>query len=171
MLSTIPIRIFFLYYFLLFYSCYSMKRRTLYSAITPFLPQLRLHHLVLITTTKNDKAYTIDFSPIPMNGSFTLTQLHLLFANNVPGEVRVRRIEDYSNKTDDEIINDWNTVNTIYSNVDESQKLSNQVMESIDDNGIITILNTLKQWSTTMNLYTHNCQHFSKYVSDLRIDF
>lgn len=24
-----------------------------------------------------------------------------------------------------------------------------------------------KKWSTTMNLYTHNCQHFSYFVTDL----
>lgn len=25
----------------------------------------------------------------------------------------------------------------------------------------------IKRWDTSMNLYTHNCQHFSSYVKDL----
>jgi phage FluMu protein gp41 len=144
----------------------------LYSSVIPFLPQLKAHHIVLISTQQKNNAYTIDFSPLPIDSSFMQAQLYLLFAGNVQGEIRVRHIENAYSKDDKEIISEWEKVNDLYSNGngDISQKLSNQVIASIKDADVITLLDKIKKWNTTMNLYTHNCQHFSKFVNDIIID-
>jgi hypothetical protein len=70
---------------------------------------------------------------------------------SVPGEIRILRIPDATGDVD--IIKKWEYING------EKQK--------IEDKKIRKIINKLYTWDKTMNMYTHNCQHFSAFMQGL----
>jgi len=90
--------------------------------------------------------------------------LKLLFANNVPAEVRLRYIET-NIENNEIIIEKWNIMNK----VDEyaSHKLSTSVYNKIYNKQIRNIVNASFIWLPYMNLYNHNCQHFGRYVKKM----
>ena len=98
-----------------------------------FLPQLKLHHIVLINQDKDMLA--IDFTPI--NQTQPKILLKLASGQNVPAEIRVRKIKEWD-------IEEWSKA------------------PSIDINAVSVLENLDKKKWTKMNLYKHNCQHFSK---------
>jgi hypothetical protein len=155
----------FLYYklllFLLYASSYQshITFRIIKSAILHFAPSIKLHHIVLLSDNSKQHVYTLDFTPI--NQTHRATLLKLFFGRNVPAEIRLRYIEtniDY-NET---IMQKWSTM----INMDEysSAKLSKTVYNNIYNKQVKNIVNRAFAWSPYMNLYNHNCQHFSRYV-------
>lgn len=155
----------FLYYkillILLYITSYQshITFRIIKSAILHFAPSIKLHHIVLLSDNSKQHVYTLDFTPI--NQTHRATLLKLFFGRNVPAEIRLRYIEtniDY-NET---IMQKWSTM----INMDEysSAKLSKTVYNNIYNKQVKNIVNRAFAWSPYMNLYNHNCQHFSRYV-------
>lgn len=147
--------------FLLYASSYQSQIafRILQSSILHFAPSIKLHHIVLLSDKPNHHVYTLDFTPI--NQTHKETLLKLLLARNVPAEIRLRYIE--TNIENNKIImQKWSTM----INMDEyaSSQLSKSVYNKIYDEQIKNIINRAFAWSPYMNLYNHNCQHFSHYV-------
>ena len=145
--------------------------RVLHSGILGFLPELKLHHLVVLSPISNNKnrnnkksadTYVIDFSPLDAGSPSTLLKLAL--AMNVPAETRLRVIRNGSSMSDSEFIGAWHAMNP--ADTDESLELSNKVYRSIRDRRLKTLLDSVFTWNNEMNLYTHNCQHFSAFVSE-----
>ena len=89
----------------------------------------------------------------------------MLFAQNVPAEIRLRKIENISFCDDEEIIGNWSSM--IKNNYEESEELSYFVYREIDDENIKNFIDKINCWDKKMNLYNHNCQHFSRFVKEL----
>jgi len=83
----------------------------------------------------------IDFSPIDQKK--VSTQLSLLFGKNVPAEIRVKQFPNYHFTNDSAFLATWSkaTYTPIY----------------------------LGETWLTMNLYTRNCQHFSKWYTEQKL--
>jgi hypothetical protein len=145
--------------FIIYNECFNIK--ILKTSILNFAPQLKLHHLVLLEN-KSD-LYSIDFSPINQTSQKIL--LKLLFAQNVPAEIRLRKIENISFSEEKEIIDNWSSM--IKNNYEESEELSDFVYSGIDDESIKSFIDKINYWDKKMNLYNHNCQHFSKFIQRL----
>lgn len=133
----------------------------LHSPIFPFLPNLKLHHAVLIKQNR-ENGYIVDFSPINQT-IYTMTKL--LFLQSIPAEIRIRHIgslEKYNNNKKD-IIKHWYSINsklTVY----ESQLLTDKTYKNIKDEFIKEKMSKIVKWDAHMNIYYHNCQHFSSFV-------
>lgn len=158
--------ILFLYYKLLFFLLCMIRYkshitfRIMQSGILHFAPHIKLHHIILLSDKPHYHVYTLDFTPINQTNIATL--LKMFFGRNVPAEIRLRYIEtniDY-NET---ILQKWNNMNKIYEY--SSTKLSKTVYNNIYNKQIKNIVTKAFAWSPYMNLYNHNCQHFSRYVS------
>jgi len=155
----------FLYYkillFLLYASSYQSQIafRILQSSILHFAPSIKLHHIVLLSDKPKQHVYTLDFTPI--NQTHRATLLKMLFGRSVPAEIRLRYIET-NMENNETIMQKWSNM----INMDEygSAKLSKSVYNKIYDEQIKNIVNRAFAWSPYMNLYNHNCQHFSDYV-------
>lgn len=155
----------FLYYKLLLILLYITSYQThitfriLQSSILHFAPSIKLHHIVLLSDKPKQHVYMLDFTPV--NQTRTSTLLKLLFARNVPAEVRLRYIET-NIENNETILEKWSTM----INMDEyaSTQLSKSVNKKIYDKQVKNIVNRAFAWSPYMNLYNHNCQHFSRYV-------
>jgi uncharacterized phage-associated protein len=105
--------------------------------------------------------YIVDFSPVNQT-IYTMTKL--LFLQSIPAEIRIRHIgslEKYSSKKD--IINHWHSVNSKLTAY-ESQLLTDKTYENINDEFIKEKMSKIIKWDSHMNLYYHNCQHFSSFV-------
>ena len=119
--------------------------KILKTPIFHFLPQLKLHHVVLI---KNGSIYAVDFTPINQTEFTTLKRLFL--GKNVPAEIRVVPIHYASFENEEEIISEW-------------VKMREKPKKQIEPH----ILSFFENWENkTMNLYFHNCQHFSRFIMD-----
>jgi hypothetical protein len=182
--------------------------KILKTPILNFLPQFKLHHIIVIPEYNNKSIYAIDFSPI--NQTHKNTLLKLLFAQNVPAEIRIRHINlskynlTYNSYNDNSyndkiLINIWHNnnlrevltheivdkkgqkfdtiklhvkeKNSQYQNYLESQLISDQVFKKIKNKKIKKFITNIKTWNTSMNLYTHNCQHFSQYILIEKLKF
>jgi hypothetical protein len=134
------------------------------TAIFNFLPQLKQHHLVLLS--KNDGVYSIDFTPAE-DRTRSKILLNLLLGRDVAGEMRLRFIENANINDDEKIMSIWDKPLTEI----ESRQLSNSIYKSIKDNQIKDIVDKLLSWKSdknqTMNLYVRNCQHFSRYAKKI----
>lgn len=145
------------------------RMKILHTPILSFLSVLKLHHIVILETNHNvinknnvKDTYLIDFSPI--NQKHIKTLLSLLFARNVLGEIRIRHIIN-NEKTDNMMIEEWDQINNMYEN--ESQILSDKIYSNIKHDPLKNIINEIKLWNIQMNLYKHNCQHFSSHVKKI----
>jgi hypothetical protein len=115
------------------------RTRIIKTAVVNFAPQIKQHHIVIVEEY-NRILYAIDFTPQNQSSLETLTNLAL--GRDVPAEVRVKYITNTDFYNDDGIIKQW-----LYKPCIPSP------FPRIDN------------WdSDTMNLYTHNCQHFSSYM-------
>ena len=127
---------------MLFTDSISLKTRILYSCALHFLPNLKLHHIVLLSNSDNNKVYAIDFTPINQTHFSTLSKL--LLGYNVPAEIRVVYLEESQF-------------------LDKDEKLLEKWVKNKD---IVKTKNiNIDNWNNEMNLYTHNCQHFSKWLT------
>lgn len=139
-LSILPI-----FYILINSVAGSIQMRILYSSALHFLPALKLHHIVLFSNSAGNKVYAIDFTPINQTSFSTLSKL--LLGKNVPAEIRMIHLDGaHFLDTDENLIDKW-----------------------IKNNENSVFVNTIKinDWHNEMNLYTHNCQHFSKWAMSL----
>lgn len=129
------------------------------TAILSFMSELKLHHVVVLSNDKD--IHTIDFSPINQNID---NLLKLLLGINIPAQVRFRTISNIDTNIDtnldNNIINEWIKMNNV--DIYKSQKLSNECYNNINDIEIKTFLDDFYLYDCNMNLYTNNCQHFSK---------
>lgn len=134
------------------------------SAILSFAPWLELHHIVVLRdpacATKG--LYTIDFSPKDYTDPETLSKM--MIGKSVPGELRVRWIPKERDNMDEikhkcmvfdsKFFDDLRIDHTGH----EHQKLSK-------DHVVEMFIHHIKQkWDTRINMYNHNCQHFSHFV-------
>lgn len=129
------------------------------SSVLHFIPAIKLHHIVLLTDKPKHYVYTLDFTPINQTQSSTL--LKMLLAQNVPAEVRLRYVES-NIENNETIIQKWDDMNKVDEHA--SSKLSKSVYNKIYNKQIQNIIKKAFQWLPYMNLYNHNCQHFSHYV-------
>jgi len=160
-MSSIIILYYKLLLFLLYVSSYHshITFRILQSAVVHFAPSIKLHHIVLLSDKSKQHVYTLDFTPI--NQTHRATLLKLLLGRNVPAEVRLRYIET-NIEYNETILENWNIMNNV--NEYSSAQLSKRVYNNIYNKQIKNIVNKAFAWSPYMNLYKHNCQHFSHYV-------
>lgn len=156
----------FLYYKLLLFLLYvassyqsQIAFHIIQSAILHFAPSIKLHHIVLLSDNPKHHVYTLDFTPI--NQTHRATLLKMLFGRSVPAEVRLRYIET-NMENNETIMQKWS--NMINMDEDASAKLSKNVYKKIYDKQLQNIVTRAFLWSPYMNLYNHNCQHFSRYV-------
>jgi hypothetical protein len=124
--------------------------RVLYTPVFPFLPNIKQHHIIIVPGSHNS-AYAFDFTPVNQNS--IMTQLDLLFGKNVPGEIRILHIPDATGDLD--TVESWETI----KGKPRSRKIS--------DGKIIKLIKRTESWNTNMNMYTHNCQHFSAFMHGL----
>jgi hypothetical protein len=137
------------------------------SPILNNFPELKLHHIVLLSTNKTDGIYALDFSPYYQSDKKTL--LKLLFGFNVKAELRIRYLSNYLLKNNN-FINIWHNMNS--KDPYESKELTNNILENMCNKKKYCrnydlqyfIKNIIKKWSNSMNLYNHNCQHFSYFI-------
>jgi len=148
----------------IFFVVCKFQMRIMRTAIFNFLPQLKQHHLVLLS--KNDGVYSIDFTPAE-DRTRSKILLNLLLGRDVAGEMRLRFIENANINDDEKIVSIWDKPLTEI----ESRQLSNSIYKSIKDNQIKDIVDKLLSWKSdknqTMNLYVRNCQHFSRYAKKI----
>ena len=133
----------------------------LHSPIFAFLPNLKLHHAVLIKINR-ENGFIVDFSPVNQT-MYTMTKL--LFLQSIPAEIRIRHIGSLQNYHDNknDIINHWHSINSKLTAY-ESLLLTDKIYENINDEFIKEKMSKIVKWDSHMNLYYHNCQHFSYFV-------
>jgi len=141
--------------------------KVIHTSILNFVPQLKLHHVVVIPEADNKNIYIADFSPINQSNLSTLTKL--IFGYSVPAEIRLRHINlskfnlTFNNIDNHKLFIDiW--FNTTTPNYILSQKVTDQIFKNIKNKKIKNFIAHIKKWNTSMNLYSHNCQHFSSFV-------
>jgi len=122
----------------------------LYTPVFPFFPDLKQHHVIIVPGSHNS-AYAFDFTPVDQ--SSIKTKLDLLFGKSVPGEIRILRIPDVTGDLD--IAGVWETIN------------GEPRTSKISDGKILRLIQRTRSWNTEMNMYTHNCQHFSAFMQGL----
>jgi hypothetical protein len=137
----------------------SCKKRILKSGVFSFAPFWKAHHiLVLEPEKKKEGIYLIDFSPLNQDKSETL--LNLALGKWVPAEIRIRNIEQ--TKLDDEILEKWYKINRELTS-EESLRLTECTLNKIQDKEIKRVYKDIESsWKKEMNLYTYNCQHFTR---------
>jgi len=136
-----------------------MQMRIMKTSILSCAPCLKLHHLVLLS--KNGNTYSIDFTPIEAAKPNTLAKL--LSGQDVAAEIRLRHFARTNINDDSKIMTIWNAPIT----AENSQKISAATYKKITDGEIKKLVAELLSWkceNVTMNLYTSNCQHFSKFA-------
>jgi hypothetical protein len=123
----------------------SLRTRIIKTAIIHFAPSIKQHHIVIVEKY-NRILCAVDFSPI--NQSDLRTLADLVLGRDVPAEVRVKNIIGVDFYDDDGIVDQW------------------LLGSSIASGSLSTTFPELRTWNgTTLNLYTHNCQHFSAFMS------
>ena len=136
--------------------------------ILSILPKLKLHHIVLLSTNSSDGKYAIDFSPYYQSNKKTL--LKLLFGFNVEAEIRIRYLSNYL-LNNNNLIDTWHNMNL--KDPYKSEELTNNILKNMcnkkkkycrDYDLQLFIKYIINNWESSMNLYTHNCQHFSNFV-------
>lgn len=159
-----------LYFFIIIKNVNStINFRLVESPIISIFPKLKLHHIVLLSTNSSNGVYAIDFSPYYQSNKKTL--LKLLFGFNVKAEIRIRYLSNYLLNNNNEFINTWHSMNL--KDPYKSKELTNNILENMcnkkkkycrDYELQYFMKDIINNWSSSMNLYTHNCQHFSNFI-------
>jgi hypothetical protein len=155
---------------LLLYHGNNVSFRVLKTAILQFFPTIKLHHIILLSDNPSHHVYTLDFTPINQTNITTLVKL--LLGQNVDAEVRLRYITmdnerdicsgNSNNEIDNAFVEKWDNINKL--NEKMSKQLSKNTYNTINNKQLQHIIESSFLWHEYMNLYNHNCQHFSKYV-------
>lgn len=127
----------------------NIETRVVNTSVHRAFPFLKLHHLVLLSNPNVERSvYIIDFSPV--NQTNTSTLKNLIMGKTVPGELRIRYLKNATIQDDDKILD----------MIDSRDKFV-----ATKDKRIQEILEKIQTWNETeMNMYTRNCQHFSKFA-------
>jgi len=136
--------------------------KILQTSILHFIPSIKLHHIVLLSDNPRHHLYTLDFTPI--NQTHHSTLLKMVLARNVPAEIRLRYIITNMENTDT-IIEKWDNMNKVHYDI--SYQLTKSFYNNIQNKEIKDIITQSFNWKPYMNLYNHNCQHFSDYVKNI----
>lgn len=122
-----------------------------YTAIVSFIPNLKLHDVVIIHKIDSKSIYTIDYTP---TNQVNLLQ-DLLIGKNVPAYIRFRKMNSWD-------LDKWY----------QSKPIS--IDDVYDYNLRKKLLTILNEWNKKemkgmkgmkgMNLYNHNCKHFSHFI-------
>ena len=64
------------YLFVLIENSYELKYRIIHSSILHFLPQLKLHHILVVQEPYKNALYTLDFTPITPTGKKNETNFY-----------------------------------------------------------------------------------------------
>ena len=135
--------------------------RLINSPIFDFLPNVKLHHIIMVKkgktgtniinepTDKFRDIYMIDYVPRDSIVDARVC-LKLLMGKNITGEYRALYFKELSKKN---LIDEWHKRTLI----DTSYK---STLRRLGSKEICQIING---WSSPFNLYTHNCRHFSNY--------
>ena len=143
----------FIFLFFIFFSAmskyfsYKFEKEIIGTLVSPFLPQINLHHIVVFKR-KNHK-YLLDYSP--MSELNISTCLNLFLGKNVPGKTRIIYINNENNNKG-ELIKEW------------IKNLSANKHSGAFPTGYYKLNKIVKNWDKSFNLYHHNCRHFSNYV-------
>jgi len=142
---------FFLYIFFVLMIITSIKTQKYhfykeYTAIVSFMPHLKLHDVVIIYKDNKESIITIDYTPLLQDNTNILKDLFT--GKNVPAHIRIRKLKSWD-------LDKWYQTKPI----------------SIDDiydfnlrKHLLTIQNKWNNNKKEMNLYKHNCKHFSHFV-------
>jgi len=166
-------RLLLLLLFTLLYRSNNITFRILKTAILQFFPTIKLHHIILLSDNPSHHVYTLDFTPINQTNITTLVKL--LLGQNVDAEVRLRYITmdngrdicsgNSNNEIDNAFVEKWDNINKL--NEKMSKQLTKNTYNSIDNKQLQHIIKSSFTWPEYMNLYCHNCQHFSKYMYNI----
>ena len=160
--------------FIMLYHGNNISFRILKTSILHFFPTIKLHHIIVLSENPTNHVYTLDFTPINQTNMTTL--MKLLFGQNVDSEIRLRYIKtdntgdicsvnnnnELDNKLDTAFVEKWDSINKL--NEKNTKLLTKNTYNNIDNKELQDIIKTSFLWNEYMNLYNHNCQHFSKYV-------
>ena len=140
-----------------------IQMKIIKTPILSFLPQLKLHHLIVLSNDEN--VYTIDFTPLN-NIQNKKGILDLIIGKNIKGFVRLMIIENTEINDTKKIVSIWEDISKI-----QSKELSYQIYDSIQNYDMRIIIRNLIYWkkdkNQDMNLYFRNCIHFSNYVKKI----
>jgi hypothetical protein len=139
-------------------SVYSIRYRIINTPVLWNIECINFHHIVIVSNKDKD-LYAVDFTPV--KHTTPRTKVKLLFFMSVPGEVRIRHIKGVDFTDDTSIIESWKKD----TNMDY-----NKVYREIRDKEIKGIMKRALEWPDHMNMYTHNCQHFSRFVMSVLTD-
>jgi hypothetical protein len=133
--------------------CSSIRIRIVNAPFIEYLPSAKLHHIVVVSEDEqNVPYYSVDFSPV--GNTFPRTPLRLLLGQSVPAEIRICVFD--KELTNDEI------VNTVFSNTCVKENMLQKMKQNSPE--IYEYIQRVHDWECRMNLYTHNCQHFSVFA-------
>jgi len=143
---------FFLYIFFVLMIITSIKPQKYhfykeYAAIISFMPNLKLHDIIVIYKIDSKSIYTIDYSPLVPDNIDVLKDL--LIGKNVDAHIRIRKMNLWD-------LDKWY----------QSKPISiNEVFDYNLRNKLLTIQNEWnKKERKGMNLYNQNCKHFSHFI-------
>lgn len=146
--------------------------RIVSSPVLNFAPWLELHHVVVIGEPNSNLHCAIDFSPVNQTSPHVLSLL--LQGHYVPAELRVRWFEvdnkkllAQGKKFDHEISQHYFLSSS--SQIDEGDMTPLHLIDVTNKQlprHILSLVNDIRTnwYGDEMNLYVHNCQHFSFFV-------
>jgi hypothetical protein len=117
-----------------------------YAAIISFMPNLKLHDIIVIYKIDSKSIYTIDYSPLVPDNIDVLKDLFT--GKNVPANIRIRKLKSWD-------LDKWYQTKPI--SIDD-------IYDSNLRKHLLTIQNKWNNNKKEMNLYKHNCKHFSHFV-------
>eukprot|EP00601_Ochromonadales_sp_CCMP2298_P002806 CAMPEP_0173170412 /NCGR_PEP_ID=MMETSP1141-20130122/1219_1 /TAXON_ID=483371 /ORGANISM="non described non described, Strain CCMP2298" /LENGTH=151 /DNA_ID=CAMNT_0014092295 /DNA_START=202 /DNA_END=657 /DNA_ORIENTATION=- len=130
--------------------------------VVEVLPFLKLHHFVVVESMadEGEGAYILDFSPADKRSPFVL--MRMLLGKDVPARLRTEYIP-CRDRVALAIASDLMDV------ADSAGSKATTRKDSIDTNpDMINALRIIRQeWNGPINLYTRNCQDFSRFVREL----
>lgn len=152
-------------------SLHSYHTKLFNSAVVSFLPNLKLHNVVMVKKeTKlnkfkqhrkhlsNEKNKSNDFSNVyvfdytPKQQPDAIGYIKMFLGYKLPGIVRVIYIEK---SNEEKLIEDWYKL--VMENPDYKKCLKKF--------GDKRVNNIIEKWDAQFNVYSHNCKHFSCYFS------
>jgi hypothetical protein len=158
----------FLFYF---YGARALQTTILKGPIISLLPQIKAHHIVAFALDKpksflyRPRVYVLDYSPI--NQPYIFTLINLLIGFRVPAEIRLREIPNVTINETEKIFDEWEKMtDSSQISYEESLQITKTVSRKIKNKHLKAFINKAYEWDLPMNLYTHNCQHFSAHLSD-----
>lgn len=139
-----------------------IQARVIHSPVLDFAPWLELHHIILLQEIGNPKvACTIDFSPLNQRSLNTISQL--LQNKYMPAEIRINWIDDFNDGLDSIKSLAINSTKIMYNR--DNINIYKLPPNNVNPEFVEFVNNLSGKWPSNMNFYTHNCQHFSDYVT------